>query len=168
MSQTYYVIFGTSILPNGIPDLLLKGRVEAALEAGRDDPSGVFVLSGGAGKYGPTEAEVMADLLSKAGIPAARMRQDRTSLDTFENVINVSRLIRAESTEPFQVVVCTSNFHMPRCRLLFYLIGIPTVACPANPVWPRFRRVSLLFFCLREIPATAWDAFLMLLYHVRS
>ena len=158
----YFVIFGAAVRPDGSPSGTLRRRVKGAVDAASNNADAMFVPSGGIGRHGPAEAEVMAGLLLDAGIPKYRIIEDRDALDTFDSVVNVARIVRLRSDQ-FRIVVCSSNYHIPRCALLFCLLGLP-VRMPRMPSDRRHLGLAKwAYLCLREIPALLWDGFLMLI-----
>ncbi len=159
--EEYFVIFGAAIRPDGSPSGTLKRRVRGAVDAASNNADATFVPSGGIGRHGPAEAEVMAGLLRDAGIPKTRIIEDRDAGDTFDSAVNVARIVRLRSNR-FRIVVCSSGYHNPRCALLFWLLGIP-VRIPRMPSdRQHLGLMKWAYFCLREIPALLWDGIFML------
>ena len=105
--EEYFVIFGAAVRPDGSPSGTLKRRVRGAVDAASNNADATFVPSGGIGRHGPAEAEVMAGLLRDAGIPKTRIIEDRDAGDTFDSAVNVARIVRLRSNR-FRIVVCSS------------------------------------------------------------
>jgi uncharacterized SAM-binding protein YcdF (DUF218 family) len=138
----------------------MRRRVEAAAACGVRSADPLFVPTGGAGRYGPSEASVMAVLLAENGVRPERILLEETGTDTLSSVRAVVRLLRALHPG-VPVHVATSGYHLPRCRLLLRLAGITAFACtpPSAPAgfWQRW------YWRAREVPAIPYDAALMLL-----
>jgi uncharacterized SAM-binding protein YcdF (DUF218 family) len=152
------VIFGAAVRPDGTPSQTLRHRAAAAAKFGRRFARPLFIPTGGQGRFGDTEAEVMRRLLIEAGFPAAAVLKEETGTDTLSSVRAVTRLVRGRSP----VYVCTSAYHLPRCLMLLRLAGVAARPCPpprvpaATSLWPRW------YWRLRETPALPYDALLML------
>ena len=62
--QPSILVFGAAVRPDGTPSGAMRDRVGAAVSFGRRLlPRPIYVVTGAKGRYGPPEAEVMADLL---------------------------------------------------------------------------------------------------------
>lgn len=90
----------------------------------------VIVLSGGAapwsGPQGISEAEVMAGLLQRLGVPETALWLETTSWNTYENAGASLDLLKAHNVE--SIILVTSAIHMPRAYATF--------ACPEIDVTP--------------------------------
>ncbi|WP_422920550.1 YdcF family protein [Rhizosaccharibacter radicis] len=161
------IIFGAGVRPDGSPSPTLARRVEAAWRWGeaRGVPP-VYLPSGGVGRHGPAEAEVMARLLRDAGVPAERILPEPVARDTLDTVLICRSMLRARRHRG-GVRAATSAYHLPRCLLLLRLAGLPARAVPP-PAGPASRRWKLRWYWrLREVPAIGWDALLLVLRRPR-
>ncbi len=123
-------------------------------------PASLVFCSGGVGRYGPSEASIMAERLSAMGLPAERMVLDEDSLDTLQTVVAAARYVRAHGLSG--VIVCTDRYHTPRTRLCFAALEVASVdgsvlAGPRQMGWGAWWRMRL-----REIPAIPYDGLLAL------
>jgi uncharacterized SAM-binding protein YcdF (DUF218 family) len=153
------IIFGAAVRPDGSPSPALLRRVEAAASFGAGLPAPLYVPTGGQGRHGPPESAVMAALLRERGVPPDRILEESTGTDTLSSVLACAALLR-ERGHAGPVFAATSGFHLPRCRLLLGLAGLPARSVPppeADPSWPR-----RWYWRLREAPALPYDAALML------
>lgn len=153
------VIFGAAVRPGGRPSTTLRWRVEAAAAFGLARPDALFVPTGSVGRHGPAEAEVMADLLRRLGVPEASILPEPTGRDTLASVRAVARLLRGRERT---VYAATSAYHLPRCLLLLRLAGLPAHACPPPPCPASARFCRRWYWRLRELPALPLDAALLL------
>lgn len=103
----------------------MRSRVEAALALGQSLRDPVFMPTGAEG-----EAELMSDLLERAGVPRVRIRPEPTGTNTIGSALACARLLRNESGP---VHVATSAYHMARSVLLLRLAGVRAKAGR----WPR-------------------------------
>lgn len=161
------MIFGAAVRPDGQPSTTLRWRVEAAAAFGARWSAPLFVPTGGVGRFGPSEASVMGDLLRGLGVPAERLLLEETGTDTLSSVRAVVRLLRAHGvTAP--VFAASSLYHLPRCLLLLRLLGVPARAA-VPPVVPASRRWwRRCYWWLREMPALPYDALLAVVARLRG
>lgn len=159
------VLFGAALQPDGQPTPLLRRRVAAAVTFGRGLAEAFFLPTGGVPQAGRTEAEVMRSLLCDAGIPPASILPEGGSSDTYESVIACSAMLRARG-HVGPVAVVTSDFHLMRCVAMMQCMGWTVVPVPAVP-GAQGSLPKRMWWWLREIPATVWDVFLVLLWRLR-
>ncbi len=159
MKRPAIVIFGAAVRPDGSPSGALRRRVEAAFACAADKPDALFVPTGGVGRFGAAEAEVMARLLRQLGVPDERILLEPTGTDTLSSVRAVARLLRGRTGV---VYAATSAYHLPRCVLLLRMAGLPARPCkpPPTPAAGAFFR--RWYWRLREVPALPLDAALLL------
>ena len=89
------VIFGAAVRPDGQASGTLRRRVEAAARFGATLQAPLFIPTGGVGRHGPAEAQVMAALLGDLGVDPARIMPEPTATDTLSSVRAVLRMVRA-------------------------------------------------------------------------
>ncbi|AQS87160.1 hypothetical protein AA101099_1088 [Neoasaia chiangmaiensis NBRC 101099] len=159
----YLIVFGAAPLPDGQPSEAMRRRVAAALHFGRHDPDIRFLLTGGIARRqrrsGPSEAAIMADLLVRDGIGRDRIDLEPMARDTFDSARYCGAFLRGIGYFG-PLYICSSAYHLPRCRMLMRLSGWRTVAVKAAPassgrIWRAW------YWRLREVPAMMWDAMLM-------
>ena len=153
------VIFGAAVRRGGRPSTTLLQRVEAAAAFGARFADPLFVPTGGVGRFGPSEASVMARLLAARGVPPERILLEETATDTLSSVRAVAALLRRQRVVA-PVFAASSGYHLPRCLLLLRLIGITASACPPPP--PPVGILRRWYWRLREIAATPYDAGILL------
>lgn len=164
------VIFGAAVRPDGRPSTALRLRVEAAarfgeaLRARGQDP--FYVPTGGVGRFGPSEAAVMSDLLRSLGVRAGRIVPEETATNTISSARACARLLRARG-HAGRVYAASSAYHLPRCVVLLRLAGLDARACPPPPgaAATGFRR--RWYWRLRELVALPVDSALMLASKLR-
>lgn len=155
------VIFGAAVKPDGSPSMTLKRRVEAAAAFGRGYPGTLFIPTGGVGRFGASEASVMADLLERLGVSRQRILLEETGNDTLSSVRAVARMLR-DLGASHPVFAATSGYHLPRCLVLLRLAGIRARACPP-PAFPASHRLlPRWYWRIREAAALPVDVALML------
>jgi uncharacterized SAM-binding protein YcdF (DUF218 family) len=149
------VIFGAAVRRDGQPSRALRQRTETAFACG--GVAATYLPTGAAGRYGPPEAQVMADLLVAFGVPLAQIIREETGTDTLSSARACARLLQGR---PGPVMVATSGYHLPRCRMLLRRYGIVTRPCPPPPTSQRWR--TRWFWRLREALAIPVDLVLAL------
>ena len=120
--------------------------------------------TGGQGRFGKPEADVMADLLEAAGIGKDRIVVEPTGRNTIRSVLACRRLLGPTRAT---IYVATSGYHLPRCVVLLRLAGLR-----ARPGRSPSRSASRdaakrWFWRLREVPAIPVDGALLLLLRLR-
>jgi vancomycin permeability regulator SanA len=160
-SMPTILIFGAAIRSDGKPSATLRRRVEAALNCARNHSDVRFIPTGAAGRYGPSEASVMAGLLIKSGVGSERILLEETGHDTLSSVRAIYRLLR-EQPHQGHVLVASSSYHLPRCVTLLCISGIAAKRCPSPPQPVPSKPWNRWYWRLREVPALPYDAALAL------
>ena len=156
-----FVIMGAAVRPDGTASGALRRRVESALALGKETENPLYLATGGQGRFGPPETQVMAALLHAAGVPDDHILTDPESHDTLSSVVNCSNILRRRQGMK-SVVICTDRYHVPRCRWLFWLSGIRTT----KQLMPSGRGANGIlrwtYYHVRELFAIPWDTLLLL------
>ncbi len=148
------IIFGAAVGPDGAPSNTLRRRVEAAAAFGARQTAPMFVATGAVGRFGPSEARVMAGLLADFGVPAERIVLEETGRDTLGSVRACARLLRGHRGP---VYAATSAYHLARCVVLLRLAGLAARPCPP-PAFPAARGLRKRWYWrLREAVALPYD-----------
>lgn len=79
---------------------------------------------------GPPESGDMAILAEAMGVPRSAMLEDPASLNTYENAVNVKKILEDRNLR--RVLLVTSAMHMPRSLLIFKQLGIEAIAAPTD------------------------------------
>jgi uncharacterized SAM-binding protein YcdF (DUF218 family) len=154
------LVFGAAIRRSGKPSPVLRRRLEAAVEAGKRAKDPLYVVSGAAVGDAPAEAMVMRQTLLEHGVQDAAIQPDSLSRDTLEQARRFAAILDRLRT-PGRVVVCTSGFHQPRCRLLLRMLGYASEGVPMPPERAAMGMRGWLYYVLRECAATVWDVVLL-------
>ena len=72
----------------------------------------------------------MANVLTSIGIPSEVIVQEPDSLNTYQNAVNVKKIL--ESRGIGKVLLVTSAMHMPRSIQIFQRQGINAIAAPTD------------------------------------
>ena len=109
---------------------------------------------GGLGRWPPTEAAAIGDLLVAAGVPADCIRYEDQSTRTLENIRFALPILAALSAK--QVIIVTDWYHAPRARLIARRLGLSVRT--ASPPLAGASLKQQVKSALREGPAyiVAW------------
>jgi uncharacterized SAM-binding protein YcdF (DUF218 family) len=106
-------------------------RCIGAARVYREYGFGYVIVSGRDPDLAPTElASGMADLIAALGVPREKLLLEAESLDTKENALFSTRLLRTLPVD--KVVVVTSALHMPRALKLFERAGLSVLPAPVK------------------------------------
>lgn len=118
-NKDYVIILGCSLLRDGSPTPLLRGRIDRALAFSREQKAQtgkdlIFVTSGGKGSdERNSESAAMKAYLLQQGIPADRILEEDQSTNTYENMkFSQARIL--EQNPQAKVAFSTTNFHVFR------------------------------------------------------
>jgi uncharacterized SAM-binding protein YcdF (DUF218 family) len=132
------VVLGGATKPASPPrptvDLSEEGdRVLYGAQLYREGKAPVVIASGGRITWrgrGPSESADMAEILKTLGVPASAILQDPTSLNTYQNAVNVREIMKQRGIG--RVLLVTSAMHMPRSLRIFQRQGIDAIPAPTD------------------------------------
>jgi len=116
-----------------LDDMHDSSRIGAGARAWFAGSAPVVILSGGVGPPRHREADNMARVITRLGVPRSSLLLEDQSHSTRENANYTARLARAHGIH--RVVLVTSAIHMPRASLLFRQAGLDVIplAVPERP-----------------------------------
>lgn len=156
------VLLGAALRPDGGPSGAMLRRLDKARRLADEHPDARIFCSGAAAHGGPSEADVMADWLTAAGVDASRLHLDRASRDTFQTAVAAARFARDSRAK--EVLACTCSFHAPRTRMIFALLGSRVGDASAQAGVRAMGRGKWLQMRLREAVAIPYDAVVALVH----
>lgn len=120
----YIIVLGAQVRENG-PSVVLRYRLDTAIEYLEENPETICIVSGGQGVNEPfSEAEGMANYLIEKGIEKDRILLEKQSKNTVQNMQYSSALM----DETYNSVgIVTNNFHMFRAMKLAKAQGLKNV-----------------------------------------
>lgn len=119
------VILGSKVHEDGTPSARLVARCEAGRVLHAEGRVRTLIVSGGLGREGHQEAEVMRDWLVAAGVPPEDILVDRDGVDTGATARNTVHMMREHELR--SVIVVTQFFHVSRTKLAFRRHGVKEV-----------------------------------------
>jgi len=100
----------------------------------RQKKAPLLILTGGRisllGKGGRAESEDMAEIAEALGVERVAILQDPDSLNTYENAVNVQKILQKSNLNT--ILLVTSAIHMPRSLAIFRKLGIEAIAAPTD------------------------------------
>ena len=148
------VVLGSGVRPDGRASSSLRARTLHAIALYKAGHAPALFLTGGVGRFGPSEASVMRDLALAAGVPESALVLDETATSTQQSVDNAARVARVRGWRT--VLVVSEPFHMLRARRMARDAGLDAYASPA--VDSPLHRIERLrrWYTLRETGALFW------------
>lgn len=118
------VVLGSGILGKKVTPLL-AGRIDKGIALLQDNPNAILILSGGQGPGEEIpEATAMAEYAREKGVDEARIRLERASTNTEENLLFSRELFAV----PYgKTAVISTGYHVFRSLLLARKHGIPCI-----------------------------------------
>ena len=111
------------------------------------------------------EAEVMRDLATSLGVPAQAIVLEQQAASTFENVVFVRDILRAEAARV--VLLVSSPYHMRRATLTWRKQA-PDIEAVATPVPQSLYYIHDNGTSLEQIRGIAWEYAALLVYRWRG
>ena len=148
------VVLGAQVLPGGRASRVLEARVRHAARLHSGGEADLLIVTGGTGQHPPSEAEVMAGILRREGVPQEVVVLEDRALSTWDSAWLVAEIARRRDIRTVRVV--TDPLHCVRTVEAFREAGLRAVAEPvyASPMWrEQFSKRGQL---AREVGAAIW------------
>ena len=155
------IVFGAAVRPDGSPSGTLRRRIRAAAMAGNARPLR-YLVTGGLVRHPPAEATVMRRLLLELGVADDRILIEDRARNTRQSASLCASILRRRG-DVGDVLLCSSRYHLPRCRLLLRLNGIDCRSGAASDDAGAVGRGRYAYSWLRELAAMPMDAILVVL-----
>jgi len=126
MDADCLIILGAG-LRKDVPSLMLRTRLNAALEYLQDKPDVPVIVSGGMGPGETiTEAEAMARYLIARGVDESLIWKEEESTSTKENILFSLALLEEKGLDAgeMRIAIVTNEFHLYRAKLVAGKVGI--------------------------------------------
>ncbi|ELF6474263.1 YdcF family protein [Vibrio vulnificus] len=139
------IVYGNKVELDGKPSLRLASRLDAGLNLYKNGQVKILFVSGGIGKEGFNEAEVMKQYLVNNGVPVTDIIIDSKGDNTHLTNRNLGERFNVSTS----VVAISQAYHVSRAKLSLRNLGFVTVyGYSSNYVEARD-----VYSYLREIPA---------------
>ena len=149
---SYALVLGAGLRRDGSPTAVLADRVSTAIDLYRTAKARTLIMSGATSNRGEVEAEAMAGMAMRMGVPASALILDREGDRTLSSCINA-----AKHSGNGRLLIVTQRFHLPRALLLCEALGVQAYGVEAD----RRTYRTEPYWKLREAAATLralWDA----------
>lgn len=140
------VVLGAAVWPGERPSPALRRRIDRGVELWRAGLAPALVPTGGLGRYPPSEAEVMARVAGRAGVPADALVLESQATSTLTSAESVAALARERGWR--SVIMVSQPYHLLRAGWMFRDQGLEVqAACAAWGLEPYWR----VYQTLREV-----------------
>lgn len=119
------VVLGNKVELDGKPSKRLIGRLNKAVELYNKNYFKYIIVSGGIGKEGYDEAEVMKNYLVEQGVYEDKIFVDNEGYNSFMTAQNTKVIMNEMNFE--KVTIITQFYHISRTKLAFKKVGIKDV-----------------------------------------
>jgi uncharacterized SAM-binding protein YcdF (DUF218 family) len=158
----YLIVFGAAIRPDGSPSGTLRRRIRAAAGMAGQARRLRYLVTGGLVRHPPAEALVMRRLLMEMGVAEDRILVEDRARNTRQSASLCAAILRRQG-DVGEVLLCSSRYHLPRCRMLLRLNGIRCRGAAASDDAAALGTRRYAYSWLRELAAMPFDALLVLL-----
>jgi uncharacterized SAM-binding protein YcdF (DUF218 family) len=131
------LIFGNKVETTGVPSERLKSRLNKGAELYKKNMAPLIIVSGGIGKEGYDEAQVMKDYLMKEGIKSENIITDNQGATTYATAMNLKKIAAEKNIE--SVIVVSQYYHILRSKLAIQKIGIDSIYGAKANMFPEIR-----------------------------
>lgn len=153
------IVLGCQVMPSGAPSVLLRDRLNTALDYLQEHPDMTVIVTGGKGSDEViSEAQAMANYmipyLTARGFPEEQILLEERATSTYENMVYSLEMIREENLDLSGGVIIVSNgFHLARARMLWNRVeegetAASTLAAPCSylpsRIWMHIREPLVL------------------------
>jgi SanA protein len=147
-SKPVAIVFGAGIWYDGSPTPILRDRVASAAALYHAGKVTKILMSGDNSRVDYNEPGAMKDFAMQLGVPEDDIVLDYAGRRTYDTCYRAGEIFGLQ-----EVILVTQGFHLPRTIYTCNALGISAVGVDADI--RTYRRRSLLYWNLRELPATA-------------
>ncbi len=150
------IVFGAGLWRDGSPTPVLRDRVETAADLYFSGKVTKLLMSGGRASIYYDEPGAMRAYALSLGVPEQDILLDYAGDRSYDTCYRAKYIFHLQ-----EAVLVTQRFHLPRALFLCNSLGLPAVGVEADR--RIYRRSSLAFWNLRELPATlaaVWDVYI--------
>jgi len=141
------IVFGAGLRRDGTPTAVLRDRVETAVDLYRQGKVAKLLMSGDNRFMNYNEPEAMRQYALQLGLPDKDIVLDFAGRRTYDTCYRAGAIFRVK-----EAILVTQMFHLPRAIYTCNMLGVQAVGVQADH--PSYRKITLFFWNLRELPAT--------------
>jgi SanA protein len=153
------IVFGAQIYGSGRLSAMLRDRVSvgaALYHAGRVQ---ALLFTGDNSERAYNEPEAMRQYAMELGVPYEAIVLDYAGFNTYDSCYRARDIFQVD-----QAILVTQDFHLDRALLICNALGVESVGVAADVMRPTgYSRWSMLQSSVREVPATAYAVFRLLI-----
>jgi uncharacterized SAM-binding protein YcdF (DUF218 family) len=131
------LIFGNKVRTDGTPSKELQSRLDEGVELYNQGIAPLVIVSGGLGKEGYQEAEVMEKYLVAKGIPENNIVEDGDGNNSYLTAKNLKSIANDRGIK--KVIIVSQYYHILRAKLALSKFGFATVYSAHAKKWPGLR-----------------------------
>ncbi len=139
------IVLGNKVNPDGRPSARLQARLDQTVTLYQQGLFTNILVSGGTGREGFDEAEVMKQYLMEKGIPKGIIFVDSDGLTTYHTAKNAAQVMREQNWKSAMVV--SQYFHISRSKLALRRFGVS----PVYSAHAQFFEVRDFYSTIREV-----------------
>ncbi len=142
------IVPGNRVNPDGKPSAWLQARLDRTLDLYHQGLFATIIVSGGFGKEGFDEGDVMKQVLVDAGVPQGAVLVDHEGSDTYLTARNSAAIMADHGWKSAMVI--SQFYQIPRAKLALHRFGIQQV----YSAHAQGLTINGLISLAREVPAT--------------
>ena len=127
--QDAILVLGCQVMEDGSLSLMLKDRLDKAIEIYKQGVASKIIVSGDHGTKGYDEVNAMKKYLIENEINSEDIFMDHAGFSTYESLYRASYIFNAK-----KIVVVTQEYHLYRAVYIGNKLGIETVGIPAEKI----------------------------------
>lgn len=136
------IVLGCPAEDDGTASLCELCRIKSAVRAYREGRAARLLFSGGAAHSHHVEADVMADLANRNGVPESKILREGRAMTTWQNLRFAKKLLEDHALET--VLIISTSDHLPRAHRIASYYGFDDrksdyLACDVDlqrePLW---------------------------------
>lgn len=160
------VVLGAAVWKGGVPSPSLQRRIMHATGLIKSGRVRWLILTGGIGRYPPSEARVMRQIAIEQGVSEEQIILEEEATSTFENARACARIIKTRGLSSAWIV--SDRYHLLRSVFLFRQLGICAKGSSADRTEADTSRCRWYYSHFRELLALPWSVFRVLLLKARN
>jgi len=160
------VVLGAAVWNGGLPSPALKRRLLHAVSLFKKGKANYLLVTGGLGKYPPTEASVMKELALKQGLNSENILVEDKGKSTFQSVLESIRIIREHNWT--NAIVVSDPYHLFRALLVFRCFNIRVIGSAAKGGKEANKLWKWSYYYLREYIALPWYIVLIIILKLKK
>lgn len=127
--QEAILVLGCQVKPDGTLSLMLKDRLDKAIELYKNGISNKIIVSGDHGTKGYDEVNAMKKYLLENEIASEDIFMDHAGFSTYESMYRANYIFNVK-----KLVVVTQEYHLYRAIYIGNKLGIETIGVPAAKI----------------------------------